>query len=260
MEERPGYERTSLRRRQRWPRVVLLLAVLAGLLAVGLWFLRETAPPPRRPAAPEPAPVAETPAPPPAPVAPATAEEMRPLLETASEHPLYRRALAQRDLPRRWALVTDLLSRGESPRKPLAFLAPRDRFSVERRGGATAISAASYARYDGFADAVASVDAAALVRAYRALHDVVEDALRALGYPTASLDDVTSRALQRVIEAPVRDGDVLVMEEEGLYRFVDPTLEGQNEVEKHLLRMGPENTRRLQAKARELQAALRGPG
>ncbi|GMU06211.1 DUF3014 domain-containing protein [Corallococcus caeni] len=41
-----------------------------------------------------------------------------------------------------------------------------------------------------------------------------------------------------------------------LYVYADPSLEALGAAEKHLLRMGPENMRKLQAKLTELAAAL----
>jgi hypothetical protein len=161
---------------------------------------------------------------------------------------------------RRWAIVADNVAEGASPRRQLAQVAPRGPFTVEQRGGATVIAAASYARYDAFGDAVASVDAAALAALYRAVHAPVEAAYRALGYPSAPFEAVVVRALHRIETAPVVDGAVAVRDEGGIFVFADPRLETQREVEKHLLRMGPRNTRLVQEKARELREALGLPG
>jgi len=156
--------------------------------------------------------------------------------------------------------VTDNLAEGVSPRARLSFLAPKEQFRTARRGDRQVISAASHARYDLFADAVGSVDVAAGVRAYRELHGVLEAAYRALGYPEGSLDRVTAAALKRLAAAPVRDGDVFVEPGGGgpgaIYLFAAPELERLGAVEKHLLRMGPRNTRIIQAKARQLERAL----
>jgi hypothetical protein len=46
------------------------------------------------------------------------------------------------------------------------------------------------------------------------------------------------------------------VEREGLFVYEDERLERAGAVEKHLLRMGPRNTRLVQAKARELLEAL----
>jgi hypothetical protein len=193
---------------------------------------------------------------PPGPAAVADATQVRSLVEAFSSDPRFRRWLPEGDLVRRWVVVTDNLAEGVSPRRQLGFLAPARPFSVERRGGREVIAPASYRRYDDFADVVATVDAQAVARAYRSLHAVLEAAYRALGYPDASLDHVTARALHRIEAAPVRDGEVEVVGEGTLYEFADARLERLGAVEKHLLRMGPRNTRLLQAKAREILLAL----
>jgi hypothetical protein len=123
-------------------------------------------------------------------------------------------------------------------------------------GNRHVISPDTYRRHDDFADAVASIDAQALARVFRELHPVLEAAYRALGYPGASLDRVTARALRRIELAPVEEREVAVEGERGFFVFAAPRLEGLGAVEKHLLRMGPRNTRLLQAKAREIQLAL----
>jgi Protein of unknown function (DUF3014) len=49
---------------------------------------------------------------------------------------------------------------------------------------------------------------------------------------------------------------VEVVDEGGVYAFADAKLEDLDEVEKHLVRMGPRNERLIQAKARELLKSL----
>jgi hypothetical protein len=249
---------SSLRRGSDWALVALGIAIVAG---GGYLLLRRPAgePPPAPP--PVAAPADATAAAPAAqePDGPATADDasVRRQLGAASADPSFRRWLGERDLARRWAIVTDNLAEGVSPRAELSFLAPARPFSAVDRGrGRLAIAPESYARYDAFAEAVGSLDAAALARAYHALHAAIEGAYRGLGYPGASLDRVTGRALRRIAAAPVRDGDVLVVDDGGIHVFADPKLEALGDVEKHLLRMGPRNERILQAKASELLLAL----
>ena len=160
---------------------------------------------------------------------------------------------------RRCAVVTDNLAEGVSPRAQLGFLAPAAPFTVAERGGRSVIATASYQRYDGFGDAIASVDVQALAAAYRGVHPVLEAAYRALGYPGASLDEVAAKALRRVGASPVVEGEVAVERQDAAYVFADPRLESRGAVEKHLLRMGPRNTRLVQGKAREIMQALGFP-
>ncbi len=250
--------RSELRPPNRAPWIVLAVAVLVGGAAAVWWFRSRNHPPP----APAPA---TTPAPAPSatePSGPAPTVEpgvVRSLLEAVSPNALFRRGLAEGDLVRRWVILTDNLAEGVSPRQQLGFLAPSRPFSVASRGGASVIAPSSYHRYDDFAGAVASANAQAVAKVYRELHAVLEGAYRALGYPNASLDGVTARALRRIEGAPVKEEEVVVQGKGGIFVFADPRLEQLGQVEKHLLRMGPRNTRLLQAKAREILQALGVP-
>ncbi|WP_242396368.1 DUF3014 domain-containing protein [Anaeromyxobacter oryzisoli] len=192
----------------------------------------------------------------PAPFVKAPPATVQAQLGPASAHPLYRRALLGDDVLSRWVVVLDDLAEGASPRRALELLAPDQPFTVSGSGGSEAIAAAAYARYDAFGDAVASVDVTILARAYHALHPAIETAYRALGYPPGALDRATARALRRIVDAPVMDGEVIVVNRGGLFVFANPALEQLPPVEKHLLRIGPRNTRLLQDKARALQQAL----
>jgi hypothetical protein len=174
------------------------------------------------------------------------------LLGATSGNSLFRRWLATGDLVHRWALVTVNVAEDASPRGALEFAAPQARFAVIPIGDRLAISPDSYARYDAIADLVSSLDARALATAYRTLHPALEAAYRALGYAGGSMDEVTSRALRRIENAPVPKEEPTVEARGGLFAFTDSRLERLGDVEKHLLRMGPRNQRLIRAKAREV--------
>jgi hypothetical protein len=253
--------RSSLRRSSKVPLVIALVA----LGAAGYWASRRfgsRTEAPETPSAPAAAPGDEPAARAGAPAdvrdlgANIGEEEVRALADTVSPSELYRRTLAQGDVARRAAVLIDNLAQGASPRRQLEPLRPERPFAVLRREGGAVIDPGSYARYDAFADAVSSVDARAAAKVYWSLHTVLELAYRALGYPEGSLDAVTARALHGIAGAPVVEGDVEVEERDGVFVFRDERLEAAREVDKHLLRMGPRNTRVVQAKARELLEAL----
>lgn len=247
--------KTSLKRSRATPLVIigLAVAIAAAIFAYRAFRTDGTsrAPDPATAAAPS----AGAPAPEPEGVTSAPGPAT---VEAVSSNDLFRRAM-EGDWVRRCAVVIDNLREGASPRRPLASLAPRRPFTVSERAGRTVIDPASYERYDAFGDAVASVNTDALAGLYRGMARPLEAAYRALGYPGASLDAAVARALQRIENAPVRDGDVVVQNAGGIFVFEDQRLEALREVEKHLLRMGPRNTRLLQAKAREIREALQLP-
>src|SRR5882672_10645675 len=200
--------------------------VAAAVVAVGAFVWVRRAPPP----APAPEPVAQQ-----APAAPAdaklpTAEEtdarIRAEAAKLSARPELAEWLKQPGLLERWVVVTDNLSEGVSPRKQLGFLAPAKGFQAQVRD----------------------------------LHPLLQSAYHALGYPNRSVDTTAAQALQRLVAAPVVEDPVELTPGKGaLYLFADEKLEKQGPVEKHLLRMGPRNTKLIQAKAREIAQALELP-
>jgi len=234
--------------------------VAAAIVAVGayLWVRRSP------PAAPPPEPVAQQ-----APAAPAdaklpTAEETDARIRAEggklSSRPELAEWLKQPGLLERWVVVTDNLSEGVSPRKQLGFLAPAKGFQAQQKGRKIFIDPRSYARYDVFADVVASIDAKGFGALVRDLHPLLQSAYHALGYPNRNVDAVAAQALQRLVAAPTVEGPVELTPGKGaLYLFADEKLEKQGPVEKHLLRMGPRNTKLIQAKAREIAQALELP-
>jgi hypothetical protein len=248
--------RTSLRRASPLPWILLAIALLAG--GGYLWYRLSAPAAPPAPVAPVAAPA--PPAPEPAPQAAAAGEaKLSDLLPGVSTDPLVRQGLALDDLIRRTAVVIANLAEGVSPRRELAFLAPKGDFATATRGGRRVIAPASYARYDAFGAGVSSVQVPALAAAWRVGRPALQAAYRTLGYPAAALDRALGRALRRIANAPVRDGDVPVVDEGGVFVFSDSKLEALPAVEKHLLRMGPRNTRVIQAKARALLEALELP-
>jgi DUF3014 family protein len=229
-----------------------IAAVVAVLILAGVawYFLRpkEAPPAPPPPAA---QPVAQKPADAPLPSTAESDDLVRKQLLGVS--PQLSKWLSEGALLERWVVVMDNLGEDVSPRKMLDFLAPAGKFRATAKNE---IDVRSYQRYDLFAEVVQSVDAKAFAAAVRALHPLLESAYHKLGYPDRKLDDAAQKALQRLAGAPVAEGAVKLVPKGALYRFADEKLEAQGAVEKHLLRMGPRNTKLIQAKAREIAAAL----
>jgi hypothetical protein len=248
--ERP---RTSIKPPSAVPLVLVVLAIVAAAGGGLYLYLRKVPAPP----APD-APVAAVAGAPAAATGPALdAGRQRSLLEAVSPDPALRKLLGEPELPRRWAVAVENLANDVVPRKQLEPFAPVGPFAVVRRGGTAFIDPQSYRRYDAFGDAVASVNVDALVIAYAALRPGLEAAYRALGYPDGSIDRAAGRALHRIELAPVREGDLAVVEGPGTtWAYADPALERLGDVDKQMMRLGPRNERILQEKAREISRAL----
>ena len=241
----------------------IAVAVAAALVVAGtaVFLLRSPPPPETPPPAMPPVPaiqprVADAPLPLPA----ESDAQLRKSLGAASARPDWKLWLSQGDLLDRATVVADNLAEGVSPRKQLDFLAPREPFRPkELTGGALQLDEKSYRRYDSFGDLIASLDVPAMSSAMRGAHALLTAAYHKLGYPDRAFDDALTRALQRVCDAPVLETPPALKSRGALWAFSDDQLEALTPVGKHLVRMGPRNTRLIQQKARELAAALSLP-
>ena len=269
-DENQGPLFTSRRRERRSDGPPLVPIVMGVLLvaAVGAWWfwLRS----PETPVEPRtPVPGAEMPADtavrdptagvPPLDLPPVEASDtfVREQLDDLSDDPLLGRWLGADDLVRRYVTAVVNLAAGASPAGQLPFLRPEGAFEVrETEGGALVIDEVSYDRYDPLVDAVESVDVEVAARLYRQLYPLFDEVYRGLGLPEPSFDAAVARALGTILAVEVPEGPVEVLPTGVVYEFRDPRLEDLAPAAKHVIRLGPENARRLQARTRDLVDAL----
>lgn len=250
--------------RGRWPWIVLAVVLAAG----AVWWLLGRDPG----GVDRPQPVAEVPAE----EAPETVEEapeedlslppldasdavVARLAGALSERPELARYLATDGLIRRFVAAVDNVSRGVSPRANLPTLIPAGAYRVAGGAGeAVRPDPESQRRYDAPTAVLASIDTAGAARLHRRLRPLFEEAYRDLGYPEGGFDATLARAIDHLLAAPVppADPELVPAGRGGGWAYADPALEGLSAAQKNLLRAGPDNVRRIQAKLRELRAAL----
>ncbi len=248
--------------RPRWWPWALAAAVIA-ILSFVVWQTWRA-----RPAAPDSAEIeAEEPAPP-SPQLSAPADQVtlpqlaesdpfvRQLVAGLSAHPRFASWLVPNNLIDRFVAVVDNIADGHRPASHLRILAPTEPFRVIQKGSSVVIDPRSYERYGVIADVVSSVDAQGAAKLYTMLKPLVDEAYRQLGYPDRQFDDTVSRALQHLLDTPIPDADVSVVQDEVIYLYADPELEARSAIEKQLMRMGPRNVRMIQDKLREVVRAL----
>jgi hypothetical protein len=248
-------------------RLVLMAAVVVLVMtALAIfWYSRRLAPD-RAPAAgvtePAEVPAAER-APLGAPTEPAeippldlTDPLVRELIGQLSSRPEVATWLATDGIIRNFVVTVENVATGASPTRHLRRLVPSGPFGVATRGDDLVIDPRSYARYDGLAAAVASLEAGGLAKVYTMLKPRLEEAYRELGYPDGDFDSAVERATVRLLRTPVPASQIDVVPGGVSYKFESAALEGLTPPQKHLLRMGPANMRvvqdQLRAIAREL--------
>jgi Protein of unknown function (DUF3014) len=279
-------------------RGAVIAAAALILLAIGggwyWWQQRQPAMPPISTAVTEPAPVAAAPAP----VAPAASA---PAIQHPIEEPAATTAEAPRTLDQAEGAVVQALSallgskpgasmvrRDDFVRRAVATIdnlgrahaAPRlwpvnpmaGKFSVEQDGGKEVISQANSVRYSAFVAFAESLDSARAATLYKQNYPLFQAAYKELGYPRGYFNDRLVAVIDQLLATPEPAGPLAVKltEVKGevastqpwtRYEFADPQLEALPAGSKALLRMGPENARKLKAKLREFRATVAtGPG
>jgi hypothetical protein len=240
-----------------------IVVLATGVTAVYLYFRR---PAPKAAATPVPSVAAPpTAAPTPAIALPpldASDAFVRDLAKGFSAHPGFDTWLQAKNLVRTFVAVVSNVVEQENPAPHVPFLAAKPPFLVREARGRTVIDARSYARLDGLADLVASLDAAESARVFRLVEPLADAAYRELGHPGGGFAAALDKAIQALLEVPILEGDVpvrRVVRAIVVYEYEDPKLEALSPAQKALLRMGPRNVPRVQSKLRALAAALEQP-
>jgi hypothetical protein len=245
------------------PRWIPILAVIVLLLALGaLWYyLRHDAEPesnvgarPAVPAAGE-GRIAE---PEPVDLPPLDDSDafVRDLVGRLSQHPVVMSLLATDGLVRTFAVSMMNIADGDTPARHLNTIKPETAFQVRKERTRIVMSPEGYARFDTHAAAISGLDAAGVARAYNTLKPRIQEALREVGGPNADIDRSIERVIAQLLRAPVVQGEVVLVQDIVGYSYADPALASLSRAQQQLVRMGPENTRRVQQKLREIAAQL----
>ena len=260
---------------------VLLLAVAAAVL----WYQRR---PPEPPPAP-PAAAAPEVAPTPTPTEPAIKHPIEPLAQDEPHKPLP--TLEQSDPVVRSALVdwlgrqavqsflqtddfvrhvvatVDNLGRAHASPRLWPVSPMPGRYGVQQAGDATVVTAGNAERYAAFITFVEQLDSKRGVSLYVRNYPLFQRAYEELGYPKRYFNDRLVEVIDLLIATPVpaRPPALRITEVKGpipatqpwlRYEFADPQLQALPAGQKMLIRMGPENQRRLQAKLAEIRKQL----
>jgi hypothetical protein len=138
------------------------------------------------------------------------------------------------------------------------------RFTVERTADLEQIAAVNASRYAAFVQFAEGIDTPRAVALYRRHYALFQQAWGDLGYPRAYFNDRLVEVIDHLLAtpSPVPPVKVRLTEVKGPqpltqpwlhYEYADPGLESLSSGQKMLIRMGPENARRLKAKLAEFR-------
>ena len=259
--------------------LIVAAVIVILLLGAGVLYWHYTRPPAVPPAVEQPKTGAPSPPPPGAEVKGAEEKEVpiqpevkipaldqsddfvRQMLRNLSPHGKLGEWLRIKNIIRLFVAAVDNIANGKSPRPQLGFLSPGQAFPVSEKGDRIYLDPKGYGRFDIITDAFVSFSSSMTVQVYQKLKPLFQEAYRELGYPKKDFHTTFIQAMQKILDAPIVEREILLKEEgKGLnYVFIDEGMESMSEVQKHLLRMGPKNTQKIQQKVREIVLALGVP-
>jgi hypothetical protein len=181
---------------------------------------------------------------------------VRKLAGELSSHPKLAMWLMSEELIRKFVAAVDNIANGQSPGPQIDFFKPDEDFKVIDEVGELFLDPESYKRYDIVAEVFASLDPEGTATLYKQLKPAIQEAYIDLGYPDANFDDTLKKAMRELLKVPVVKQDIRLEKKVVTYTMVDPELERLSTAQKHLLRMGPDNVRIIQAKLLELGDSL----
>jgi hypothetical protein len=144
-----------------------------------------------------------------------------------------------------------------------AFVA--DSFNVKVAGGELGetqdveqfrVSPKNYLRYTLFTQVVSSLDSDAAVGVYNHFYPLINKAYQELGLNKGNFQSILIRAIDKVLAAPAGSGDMILVRPKVYYEFADPVLEKQSDINKLMLRMGPDNAEKIKTSLKNLRVKL----
>lgn len=163
-----------------------------------------------------------------------------------------------KNLIRRFVVTVDNLTTAKLPQNYRFLAAVPGTFAVQP--GATedsyTLSATNAARYAAFVDLAESVDLNKLLVLYTRYYPLFQQAYEELGYPHRYFNDRLVEVISHLLAAPEPQGTLQLVQPKVFYDFADPKLQALSAGQKIMVRVGPDNERRLKAVLRKLRALL----
>ena len=152
--------------------------------------------------------------------------------------------------------IVDALRGGEVPYKLLPVGRPSKPFPVSDDGLRVTMDPSGFNRYDGFAQWVNGIDVMAIVELLNDYESIATEALSRMGVDDFDIRSAVLAATTEILATPISSEGAELMKREANWIYMDPELEALSSLQKQVLRMGPENSEIIQAKARELRGAV----
>lgn len=165
--------------------------------------------------------------------------------------------LRSEQLIRSFVVLVDNVSRDNFPQTGLPYQPMTEEMPVRTLDdNLFVMEQAAHGRFDSIVDTFVAVDTGAAIAIYHLISPLLQQAYAELGYGNNDFDAVLRRAIRNVLDMDPPEGPYQLVKPSVMYLYADAAIENLSTVEKQLIRLGPENTKQLQAKLRAFLSAL----
>jgi hypothetical protein len=253
-------------------RIVALIA-LPALVAAGLYFYgqQSEAPPPlpapqvvKKPTEPEiryPLPAPETdggvkPLPPLGESDPAAQEAAAGIIDRKTLERFFNLDL----LVRRIVVTLDNLPRRKIPQLYALTKPVEGKLQIVGKDNTAALKADNYARYAAHVKLLESIDTKKLVGIYTHFYPLLQEEYKNSENPRQYFNDRVVEVIDHLLGAPEVKEPVKLVRPKVFYEFADPKLEALSAGQKMMIRIGPDNAKRVKAKLQDIRRELTAAG
>ncbi|WP_405599718.1 MULTISPECIES: DUF3014 domain-containing protein [unclassified Pseudoalteromonas] len=159
------------------------------------------------------------------------------------------------DVIRRGVVFIDNIAQGKVAKKHAPVIKPEESFSVTE-GDILTIDPNSYERYTPYVKVFTSMSAAQAVRLYEEYKPLINSAYTEIGYGDDEFNQTLTDAINLLLDTPEPQGDLPLLRNSVTYQYAFSEWEQLPAAQKQLLRMGPENMKKVKAALRNIKAQL----
>ena len=159
------------------------------------------------------------------------------------------------DVIRRGVVFIDNIAKGKIAKKHTPVVKPEEEFSVNE-GDILTIDPNSYERYTPYVKVFTSMSAAQAVRMYEQYKPLINNAYSEIGYGDDEFNQTLEDAIELLLDTPEPEGELPLLRDSVTYQYAFSEWEQLPAAQKQLLRMGPENMKKVKAALRKIKAEL----
>jgi hypothetical protein len=161
--------------------------------------------------------------------------------------------LTDEQLVRRFVVLVENVSRGTLPQTNLPYRGVPEEFPVRTiDDNLFELDEAGFRRFDRVVAALMAVDTDQAMTLFRLASPLFQQAYMELGFRDENFDDALRRAIRNVLSTDEITGPLQLVKPSVMYLYADGRVEDLSDIQKQLIRIGPDNAEQVKAKLRQV--------